>query len=171
IGESALIVLVHPSLPAHSIAELITLAKQEPGKLNYASAGVGSGIHLGWILFELMADVKLTHVPYRGTGPALTDLLGGHVAMYMSSLPSAIGRVRVRKVRALRVTSSKRWPPLPDVPPVADAGLSGFEVVLQSGIVPPAGTPARTIAKLNAALREALAAPETTERMAKDGTE
>src|SRR4029077_16654069 len=94
IGTSALVVLVNPALPARSIGELIALARKEPGKINYASAGVGSGIHLGTVLFELMADVKLTHVPYRGTGPALTDLLGGHVAMYMSSMPSAIGIVR-----------------------------------------------------------------------------
>ena len=139
IGESALIVLVHPSIPARSVGELIELARKEPGKLNYASAGVGSGIHLGWILFEMMADVKLTHVPYRGTGPALTDLLGGHVAMYMSSLPSAIGIARDGKVRALAVA--------------------------------PAGTPRPVIDKLNAALRDALAAPDTIERMAKDGTE
>ena len=163
--------LVHPSLPAHSIRELIDLAKKEPGKLNYASAGVGSGIHLGWILFELMADVKLTHVPYRGTGPALTDLLGGHVAMYMSSLPSAIGIVRDGKVRALAVTGAKRSAAFPDLPTVAEAGLPGFAVVLQYGIVAPAGTPPAIIAKLNAALREALAAPDTIERMAKDGTE
>ena len=141
IGESALIVLVHPSMPARSIRELIDLAKKEPGKLNYASAGVGSGIHLGWILFELMADIKLTHVPYRGTGPALTDLIGGHVAMYMSSLPSAIGIVRDGKVRALAVTGAKRSAAFPDLPTVAEAGLPGFEVVLQYGIVAPAGTP------------------------------
>ena len=171
IGESALIVLVHPSIPARSVGELIELARKEPGKLNYASAGVGSGIHLGWILFEMMADVKLTHVPYRGTGPALTDLLGGHVAMYMSSLPSAIGIAREGKVRALAVTGSKRSTAFPDLPTVAEAALPGFEVVLQYGIVAPAGTPRPVIDKLNAALRDALAAPDTIERMAKDGTE
>jgi tripartite-type tricarboxylate transporter receptor subunit TctC len=171
IGESALIVLVHPSLPARSIRELIELAKKEPGQLNYASAGVGSGIHLGWILFEMMADIKLTHVPYRGTGPALTDLLGGHVAMYMSSLPSALGIVRDGKVRALAVTGPKRSAAFPDLPTVAEAGLPGFAVVLQYGIVAPAGTPQPIIVKLNAALREALAAADTIERMAKDGTE
>jgi tripartite-type tricarboxylate transporter receptor subunit TctC len=171
IGASALIVLVHPSLSANSIRELIELARKEPGKLNYASAGVGSGIHLGWILFEHMAEVKLTHVPYRGTGPALTDLIGGHVAMYMSSLPSAIGIVREGKVRALAVTGSQRSAAFPELPTVAEAGLPGFEVVLQYGIVAPAGTPSPIIAKLNAALREALAAPDTIERMAKDGTE
>jgi len=171
IGTSALIVLVHPSVPATSIPELIALAKKEPGKLNYASAGVGSGIHLGTVLFEHMADVKLTHVPYRGTGPALTDLLGGHVAIYFSSLPSAVGIVKDGKVRALGVTGSKRSPVFPDVPTVAEAGLAGYEAVLHYGIAAPAGTPRAIVDKLNAALRTAVAAPETQQRMATEGTE
>jgi tripartite-type tricarboxylate transporter receptor subunit TctC len=171
IGLSALIVLVHPSVPAQSIRELIDLAKKEPGKLNYASAGVGSGIHLGTVLFEHMAGVRLTHVPYRGTGPALTDLLGGHVAIYFSSLPSALGIVKEGKVRALGVTGSKRSPAFPDVPTVAEAGLPGFEAVLHYGIAAPAGTPRPIIDKLNAALRTAVAAPETQSRMATEGTE
>jgi tripartite-type tricarboxylate transporter receptor subunit TctC len=171
IGSSALIVVVHPSVPTNSISELIALARKEPGRLNYASAGVGSGIHLGWILFELAAGVQLTHVPYRGTGPALTDLLGGHVAMYMSSMPSAIGIVREGKVRALAVTGLKRSPIFPDIPTVSEAALPGFEVVLKYGIVAPAGTPGPIVAKLNAALRDALAQPDTIERMARDGTE
>jgi tripartite-type tricarboxylate transporter receptor subunit TctC len=171
IGTSALIVLVHPSIPARSIRELIDLAKKEPGKLNYASAGVGSGIHLGTVLFEHMADVKLTHVPYRGTGPALTDLLGGHVAIYFSSLPSAVGIVKDRKVRALGVTGSKRSPVFPEVPTVAEAGLPGYEAVLHYGIAAPAGTPRPIIDKLNAALRTAVAAPEAQQRMATEGTE
>ncbi|MFL5041976.1 MAG: Bug family tripartite tricarboxylate transporter substrate binding protein [Xanthobacteraceae bacterium] len=171
IGTSALIILVHPSIPARSIRELIDLAKQEPGKLNYASAGVGSGIHLGTVLFEHMADVKLTHVPYRGTGPALTDLLGGHVAVYFSSLPSAVGIVKDGKVRALGVTGSKRSPVFPDVPTVAEAGLPEYEAVLHYGIAAPAGTPRPIVDKLNAALRTAMAAPETQQRMATEGTE
>ncbi|MFL6972866.1 MAG: Bug family tripartite tricarboxylate transporter substrate binding protein [Xanthobacteraceae bacterium] len=171
IGTSALIILVHPSIPARSIRELIDLAKQEPGKLNYASAGVGSGIHLGTVLFEHMADVKLTHVPYRGTGPALTDLLGGHVAVYFSSLPSAVGIVKDGKVRALGVTGSKRSPVFPDVPTVAEAGLPEYEAVLHYGIAAPAGTPRPIVDKLNAALRTAVAAPETQQRMATEGTE
>jgi tripartite-type tricarboxylate transporter receptor subunit TctC len=170
IGTSALILLVHPSLPVNSVRELIDLAKKEPGKLNYASAGVGSGIHLGMMLFEQAADIVLTHVPYRGTGPALTDLIGGHVKIYMSSLPSAIGIVREGKVRALAVTGARRSEVFPDVPTVAEAGLPGFEAELQYGIIAPAGTPRPIIDKLNAALREALAAPDTKERMAKDGT-
>src|SRR5215510_11841854 len=171
IGTSALVVLVHPSVPATSIRELIELAKKDPGRLNYASAGVGSGIHLGTVLFEQMADVKLTHVPYRGSGPALTDLVGGHVAIYFSSLPPAVQLVKEGKVRALAVTGSQRSNILPDLPTVAEAGLPGYESVLHYGIAAPAGTPRPVIDKLNAALREAVAAPDTQERMAADGTE
>ena len=171
IGTSALIVLVHPGLPAHSIRELIDLAKSEPGKLNYASAGVGSGIHLGTVLFEQMADITLTHVPYRGSAPALTDLMGGHVAIYFSSLPPAIGLARDGRVRALAVTGAKRSDVFPDLPTVAEAGLAGYESVLHYGIVAPAGTPRQIVDKLNAALRAALDAPDTKEHMATDGTE
>jgi tripartite-type tricarboxylate transporter receptor subunit TctC len=171
IGTSALVVLVHPSIAATNIRELIALARKEPGKLNYASAGVGSGIHLGTVLFEQMADIRLTHVPYRGTGPALTDLVGGHVAIYFSSLPSAIGIAKEGKVRPLAVTGAQRSDVFPDLPTVAEAALPGFEAVLHYGIVAPAGTPRAIVDKLNAALRDALAAPDTRDRMAKDGTE
>jgi tripartite-type tricarboxylate transporter receptor subunit TctC len=171
IGTSALVVLVHPAVAATSIKELIDLARREPGKFNYASAGVGSGIHLGTVLFEQMADIKLTHVPYRGSAPALTDLIGGHVAIYFSSLPPAVQLVKDGKVRALAVTGSQRSNILPDVPTVAEAGLPGYESVLHYGIVAPAGAPRPVVEKLNAALREAVAAPDTTERMAADGTE
>jgi tripartite-type tricarboxylate transporter receptor subunit TctC len=171
IGTSALVVLVNPSLPARSIPELTALAKKEPGKLNYASAGVGSGIHLGTVLFEMMAGVKLTHVPYRGSAPALTDLIGGHVSIYFSSLPPAVGMVGEGKVRALAVTALKRSEIFPNLPTVAEAGLPGFEAVLHYGIVAPAGTPRPIIDKLSTALREAVNAPDTKERMAKDGTE
>lgn len=163
IGTGQLIVLVNPDVPAKTIPELVALAKKEPGKLSYASAGVGSGIHLGAVLFELMADIKLTHVPYRGTGPALTDLIGGHVQIYFSSIPSAIGIAKEGKVRALAVTGPKRSPVFPDLPTVAET-LPGFEAVLHYGIVAPAGTPKPIIAKLNAALLEAVAAPDTRER-------
>jgi tripartite-type tricarboxylate transporter receptor subunit TctC len=171
IGTSALVVLVNPALPVHSIGELIALAKKDPGKINYASAGVGSGIHLGTVLFELMAEVKLTHVPYRGSAPALTDLMGGHVSVYFSSLPPAGALAKEGKVRALAVTGAQRSPVFPDLPTVAEAGLPGYESVLHYGIVAPAGTPRLIVDKLNAALRDALAAPDTKERMAADGTE
>src|SRR5262245_53877296 len=171
IGTSALVVLTNPSLPARNIRELIELAKKDPGKINYASAGVGSGIHLGTVLFEMMAGIKLTHVPYRGSAPALTDLIGGHVSVYFSSLPPVGALVADGKVRALAVTGSKRSDVFPDLPTVAEAGLPGFEAVLHYGIVAPAGTPRPIIDKLSAALRDAVNAPDTKERMAKDGTE
>src|SRR6266850_682797 len=171
IATSALVVLVHPNIEAKSIAELIALAKRDPGKLNYASAGSGSGIHLGSELLAFMAGIKLTHIPYKGSSPALTDLLGGHVAIYFSSLPPAIAFVREGKVRALAVTGPKRSPVFPELPTVAEAALPGYESVLHYGIVAPAGTPRPIIAKLNAALRDALKAPDTIERMATDGTE
>ena len=170
IGSSAMIVIIHPSIRAKTIPELIAVAKKEPGKYTYASAGVGSGIHLGAELFAYMGGVKLIHVPYKGTGPALTDLLGGHVSMYFSSLPSAISLVKEGKVRALAVTGAKRSAVFPDVPTVAET-LPGFEAVLRYGIVAPAGTPRPIVDKLNAALRQALTEPDTIARMARDGTE
>jgi tripartite-type tricarboxylate transporter receptor subunit TctC len=171
IGSSAMIVLIHPSLEAKTIPELIALAKKQPGKITFASAGVGSGIHLGAELFANMADIKLVHVPYKGTGPALTDLIGGHVSIYFSSLPPAIGIVKDGKVRALAVTATKRSDIFPDLPTVAEAALPGFEAALRYGIVAPAGTPRPIVDKLNAALRQALADPDTIARIASDGTE
>ena len=144
IGSSDMIVLIHPAIPAKTIPELIALARKEPGKYTYASAGVGSGIHLGAELFAYMAGIKLIHVPYKGTGPALTDLIGGHVSMYFSSLPSAIGLVNDGKVRALAVTGTKRSKVFPDVPTVAEAALPGYEAALRYGIVAPAAHRARS---------------------------
>ena len=171
IATGPLIILVNPSLPAHNVQELIALAKAQPGKLNYASAGKGSGIHLGTVLFADTAGIELIHVPYRGSGPALTDLLGGHVSIYFSSLPPAIGLVKDGKLRALGVTGLKRSPILPDVPTVAEQGLPGFEAVLHYGIVAPAGTPRPIIDKLNAALRAALNTDDVHRRIATEGAE
>ncbi len=171
IATSALVVCVHPSLPARSIADLIALARKEPGKLNYASAGAGSGIHLGTEYFATMAGIRLTHVPYKGSGPALTDLVGGHVAIYFSSLPPAVGLVKEGKVRALAVTAAERSAIFPDLPTVAQAGLPGYEAVLHYGIVAPAGTPRPIIEKLSAALRAAVMSDDLKERLAKDGAE
>jgi tripartite-type tricarboxylate transporter receptor subunit TctC len=171
IATSPLIILVNPSLPAHNVQELIALAKKQPGKLNYASAGRGSGIHLGTVLFALTAGIEFTHIPYKGSGPALTDLLGNHVAIYFSSLPPAIGLVKEGKLRALGITSLKRSPIFPDVPTVAEQGLPSFEAVLHYGIVAPAGTPRAIVDKLNAALRAALKSEEVHKRIATEGAE
>ena len=171
IATSPLIILVNQSLPAHNVQELIALAKAQPGKLNYASAGTGSGIHLGTVLFADTAGVDLTHIPYKGSGPALTDLLGGHVQVYFSSLPPAVGLVKEGKLRALGVTSLKRSATFPEVPTAAEQGLPGFEAVLHYGIVAPAGTPRPIIDKLNAALRAALGDPKVHGHIATEGAE
>ena len=171
IATSALVVCVHPSLPVRSIPDLIALAKKEPGKLNFASAGAGSGIHLGTEYFATMAGIKLTHVPYKGSSPALTDLVGGHVAIYFSSLPPAVGLVKEGKVRALAVTGTKRSPIFPDLPTVAEAALPGYEAVLHYGVVAPAGTPRAIIDKLSAALRAAVMSDDLKTRLADDGAE
>jgi tripartite-type tricarboxylate transporter receptor subunit TctC len=171
IATSALVVCVQPSLPVRSIPDLIALAKKEPGKLNFASAGTGSGIHLASEYFATMAGIKLTHIPYKGSSPALTDLLGGHVAIYFSSLPPAVGLVKDGKVRALAVTSAKRSPIFPDLPTIAEAALPGYEAVLHYGIVAPAKTPQAIIDKLAAALRAAVTSEELKSRLADDGAE
>jgi tripartite-type tricarboxylate transporter receptor subunit TctC len=171
IATSALVVCVHPALPVRSIPDLIALAKKEPGKLNYASAGTGSGIHLGTEYFATMAGIKLTHIPYKGSSPALTDLIGGHVAIYFSSLPPAVGLVKEGKVRALAVTSAKRSPIFPDLPTVAESALPGYEAVLHYGIVAPAGTPRPIIDKLSTALRAAVMSEDLKSRLADDGAE
>lgn len=171
IATTPLIVLVNPSVPAKNIQELIALAKAQPGKLNYASAGTGSGIHLGTVLFAEVAGITITHIPYKGSAPALTDLLGGHVQIFFSSVPPAIGLVKDGKLRALGVTGPKRSPSFPNVPTVAEQGLPGFEAELHYGIVAPAGTPQPVVNKLNAALLAALADPKVHDHIATEGAE
>jgi tripartite-type tricarboxylate transporter receptor subunit TctC len=171
IATSPLIILVNQSVPAHNVQELIALAKAQPGKLNYASAGLGSGIHLGTVLFAETAGIVFTHIPYKGSGPALTDLLGGHVQVYFSSLPPAVGLVKEGKLGALGVTGLKRSSLFPDLPAVAEQGLPGFEAVLHYGIVAPASTPRPIIDRLNAALRTALDDPKVRGQIAAEGAE
>jgi tripartite-type tricarboxylate transporter receptor subunit TctC len=171
IATSPLVVVVNPALPVRSVPELIDLARKEPGKLNFASAGTGSGIHLAAEYFATLAGIKLTHVPYKGSSPALTDLVGGHVSIYFSSLPPAVGLVKEGKVRALAVTSTKRSAISPDLPTVAEVALPGYEAVLHYGIVAPAGTPRAIIDKLGVALRAAVMSDDLRARLADDGAE
>jgi tripartite-type tricarboxylate transporter receptor subunit TctC len=170
IAASPHIILLHPGVPAQSLAEFIALAKKEPGRFTYASGGAGSPAHLGPELLASIAGIRLTHIPYKGTGPAIADLLGGHVNMTFSSLPPAIGLVREGKVRPLAITSAARSAILPDVPTVAET-LPGYESAQRYGIIAPARTPAAVIAKLNAALREALASDEVKTRITAEGAE
>jgi tripartite-type tricarboxylate transporter receptor subunit TctC len=169
LASGANVALVHPSVPANSIAELIDLAKKNPGKLNFASTGSGSSVHLAAELFAAMAGIKINHVPYRGSGPALNDLLGGHVTMMFATVPSSAGIVNSGKVRALAVSSSKRLAAFPDLPTIAEAGLPGYAAELHYGLVAPAGTPRPIIDKLNAALRSALEDQTLRDRLAREG--
>jgi len=171
IGTSALVLLINPSIPAHTVKELIAYAKANPGKLTYASAGVGSGIHLAAEYFRSQAGLEMTHVPYKGSAPALTDLVGGHVSMYFSSMPPAVALVKEGKLRALGVTGLQRSPLFPELPTIAETALPGFEAVLHYGIVAPAGTPRPIVAKLNAALRRAVMSDDMKQKLAADGTE
>jgi tripartite-type tricarboxylate transporter receptor subunit TctC len=162
-------IVVHPSVQAKSVADFIALAKKEPGRINYASAGVGSVSHVSTELFATMAGIKITHVPYRGTGPALNDLVGGHVAMHMAPIPTLIGLIRSEKLRAIGVTGPQRSPILPEMPTATEKDLPGYEAVLHYGLLAPAGTPRPIVEKLNSALRAALADEEIRKRIADDG--
>ena len=171
IATSSSFVLVNPAIPVHSVAELIALAKGIPGKLDFASTGTGTSTHLAAALFAMMADVKFTAVPYKGVAPAVTDLLGGQVALMFCPMASVVGQVRGGNLRAIAVTGTRRSTLFPDVPTVAQAGLSGYAVELHYGLVASAGTPPEVIAKLNAALNNALADGNMGKRFAADGTE
>jgi len=159
------VLVVNPALPVNSVQELIAYAKANPGKLNFASSGSGTSIHLSGELFKVMAGVQMTHIPYKGSAPALQDLIGGQVQLMFDNLPPSLPQIKGGKLRALAVTSAVRAPALPDVPTVAEAGLPGFEASSWFGILAPAGTPPEIIAKLNAEIAKWLASPEAKEKM------
>jgi tripartite-type tricarboxylate transporter receptor subunit TctC len=171
IATSPNFVLVNPAVPVRSVADLIALARKDPGKIDFASTGTGTSTHLAAVLFSTMADVKLSAVPYKGVAPAVTDLLGGQVALIFCPMASVVGQVRAGSLRALAVTGAKRSSLFPDLPTVAEAGLPGYAAELHYGLVAPAGTPQDVIAKLNGALNHALADDEVKSRLAADGTE
>jgi tripartite-type tricarboxylate transporter receptor subunit TctC len=171
IAYAPLSVVVHPSVPANSLKELIALAKKEPGKLTYGSGGAGTPNHLTGVLFEQAAGVSLVHVPFRGSGPAVAALVGNHVSMMFAGLPSIIGNIKNNLVRPLALASPKRISVLPDLVTAAESGLPGFEAAQRYGLIAPAGTPPAVIAKLNAALQEALTSDEVKAKIAAEGAE
>jgi tripartite-type tricarboxylate transporter receptor subunit TctC len=171
IGNAPSALVVHPSFAAHTVAELIAYAKANPGKVNFGSAGVGSVNHITGEYFARSAGIQLVHIPYKGTGPALTDLLGGHIPMALAPIPATNPNVAAGLLRALAVTGKTRNSLMPDVPTLAESGLPGFEASLYYGLVAPAGTPRPVIDKLNTELRAALASEEVKKQLAQDGTE
>jgi tripartite-type tricarboxylate transporter receptor subunit TctC len=171
IGMAPSVLAVNPSVPARSVADLIGIAKAEPGKIQYGSPGIGTTNHLAGELLAAMTGIKITHIPYKGTGPAITDLLGGHIAMMFAPIPAAHGNVSAGALRALGVTSLKRSSLWPDIPTVAETGLPGFEVVQRSALLAPAGTPRTIIERLNKELNAVLANDEVRRRLAVEGGE
>jgi tripartite-type tricarboxylate transporter receptor subunit TctC len=165
------LLIANVDAPFRNVKEMIVYAKANPGKLNFASAGVGTPPHLAGELFRTMADVDIVHVPYKGGGPALNDLLAGQVQLYFAGIASAAPQVKQGKLRGLAVTSSARTEQMPDMPTVAEAGLPGYEVQNWYAIVAPKGTPRPVIDRLNASLVKVLALPEVQTRMRELGVD
>ncbi|MBI2318924.1 MAG: tripartite tricarboxylate transporter substrate binding protein, partial [Betaproteobacteria bacterium] len=166
-----LILVVNPSVPAKSVKELIALAKSKPGQLNYASPGSGTSMHLAGELFNAMAGVDMVHIPYKGSVPGMTDMLGGRVQIGFNTMLSTMPYVKAGKLRALALTSAERSPALPDLPTVAEAGVPGYEATSWYGIVAPARTPKEIITELNTELVKILKMPDIREKLSSQGVE
>ncbi len=169
VGTAPSLLIVNPKLPIQTVGELISYAKANPGKLNFASAGVGTPPHLAGELFKTMAGVDIVHVPYKGGGPALVDLVAGQVQLYFSGISSALPQVKQKTVRPIAVTGLKHTAQMPNMPTIAESGLPGYEVENWYAIVAPAGTPAAVINRLNASLLKILDQPNVQKQMAELG--
>ena len=160
------VLVLHPSVKANSVAEVIALAKsQPPGAMNYASSGSGTSIHMSGEMFKSLANINITHIPYKGSAPAINDLLGGQVMMMFDNIPSALPHIKAGKLRALATTGAKRDPSLPELPTISEAGLSGYESGVWFGISVPANTPRDIVNKLNAEIVKGTKSPEFVKRM------
>ena len=171
LGREPGVLVVHPSLPAKNVAELIALAKEKPGQLNYASSGNGSGQHLFMAMFASMSGIRLTHVPYRGSGQATTDVLAGTVPMSMPGMAGMVAHIKSGKLRALATTGQTRAPQLPDVPTLAEAGVPGYAAYVWLGLLAPRATPPAIIERLQRELVASLGAPEVKQYFSDTGIE
>jgi tripartite-type tricarboxylate transporter receptor subunit TctC len=172
IASGPYALVVNPQkVPVNSVRELVTLAKSQPGKIDYASSGNGSAQHLVGALFNSMAGVDLNHVPYKGSGPAMQDLIGGQVGVSFAGVPNVLGHVRAGRLKALGVTTAKRWSELPEVPTLAEAGVAGYEATLWLSISGPAGMPADIVQRLNTEIAKALRDPEVQKNFHSGGVE
>ena len=165
------VLVVHPSVPARTLAELIALAKQKPGQMSYASAGIGTSPHMGMELLKSMAGIDMQHVPFRGTAPAVTEILSGRIPAGLSNTFTAMPLIEGGQLRALAVTGRKRAESMPTVPTVAEAGVPNYEALQWYGLLAPAGTPPEIVERLQAEVAQALKTPEVKERLAGDGAE
>jgi tripartite-type tricarboxylate transporter receptor subunit TctC len=163
--------LVHPTTPVKNMKDLITYAKSKPGQLNFASSGTGGSQHLAGELLKGMTGIDMTHIPYKGSPPALVDLLAGRVPLMSSTMPPALPHIKTGKVRVLAVTSARRSPALPDVPTVAESGVPGYEAIAWQGLVAPAGTPRPVIARINSEFVKVLKHPDIVAKLNDQGYE
>jgi tripartite-type tricarboxylate transporter receptor subunit TctC len=163
------VMIVHPSVPAKSVAEFVALAKASPGKFNFASSGSGTSIHMSAEMFKMLTGVNIVHIPYKGSGPALADMIGGQVDVMFDNLTSSIGHIRSGKLRALAITSATRYPELPDLPTMQEAGVPGYEATAWFGIVAPKGTPRNVITRINGEVNKALAQDDVKQKLAQQG--
>ena len=170
-GSLPYIIVVHPSLPVRNIKEFIAFAKARPGQLNFASSGVGSASHLSPEMFKSMAGIDLIHVPYKGTGQALGDLLAGQVVMMFDQPVSTLPHVKAGKLKVLAITSSRRFPTLPEIPTVAESGIPGFEAISWAGVCTSPGTPKEIINRLQSEIAKVLKLPDVRDRLLRDGIE
>jgi tripartite-type tricarboxylate transporter receptor subunit TctC len=165
IASGPYVLVVHPDLPASSVKQLVAAAKAQPGKIDYASSGNGSAQHLVTALFATAAGIELNHIPYKGSGQAMQDLLGGRVRVSMAGVPNVINHVRAGKLRALGVTTTQRWPDMPEVPTIAEAGVPGYAATLWLCMLAPAGTPEAIVTRVSAELGKALEDPEVLKQL------
>ena len=171
VGTSPFIVALHPSVPAKNVKNLIALAKAKPGSINYASTGTGGITHMATELFRLMSNVNLMHIPYKGTGPALNDLIGGQVQMIFGAILATLPHVKSGKLKGIAVTGPKRSEALPEMPTVSESGLPGYEVTLWYGVWGPRGLPKEIVKRWNAELVKVLQSPDMKSRLANEGLE
>jgi len=171
IGDTAFVLVLHPAVPLKSVAELVAHAKAKPGGLNYASSGTGGIAHLSGELFDLLAGTRMTHIAYKGTGPATNDLLGGQVQLLFGSAPAVVPLIRAGRLRALAVTTLKRMSSFPELPTIDEAGVKGYEVVLWYGVLGPKGLPKAMVERWNAEIRKATKLPDMRERLLSEGFE
>jgi tripartite-type tricarboxylate transporter receptor subunit TctC len=170
VANAPNVLIVHPSVPVSSVAQLITLARAKPGRLNYASNGSGSSNHLSAEMFASMTGVKMQHVPYKGSAPAVTDILAGQVALLFGTMGDVVPHIRAGKLRPLAVTGARRIPALPDVPTMIEAGVPGYESVAWFGVMAPAATPRDIVQKLNQDIGRVIQMPDAQEKMTQQGS-
>ncbi len=169
IADVPNVFVVHPAIPAKTVQEFIALAKQNPGKYNFASSGSGTSIHMSGELFKLLANIDIKHIPYKGSAPALQDLIGGQVDIMFDNLTPSLPHIRAGKLRALAITTATRYPGTPELPTMIEQGVAGYEAAAWFGMMAPKGTPPEIVARLNTEINKILALPDVREKLVQQG--